>query len=117
MGFDFVALEQVEYAAWVDLFLAAPEAVRKAHRIAVLEVEGVNCITASGLPPALFRRVLGLGVSAVATEATLDRVVATMAGWSVPYVIPCAAPFRPPELPDWLEARGFIRGYAFMKFA
>jgi GNAT superfamily N-acetyltransferase len=116
-GFDFDALEQAEYVAFVDLFLAAPEAVRKAHRIAVLEVDGVSCVTSSGLPPALFRRVLGLGVRAVATEASLDRVMATMAGWQGPYVIPQAAAFRPPELPDWLEARRFSRGYAFMKFA
>ena len=65
---------------------------------------------------AMFNRVLGLGLREPATEAGLAAIDGFFAEVGVAYGIALAPQAEPPELPRWLEARGFHRGYAWTKF-
>jgi len=113
----FAALENAEFEAQVDLYRAAPEAVRTAHAVEVRDVGGATCLTCRGLEPAtVFRRAVRLGVGRAASEAELDDVLARMSGCGLRYVVPVAPQSQPADLPAWLERRGFARGYAWMKF-
>ena len=66
----------------------------------------------------VFNMVLGLGVEAPATEADLDEALAVYAERrSVRCMVslpPCA---QPPELAQWLEARGFYRHNHWIRLA
>jgi GNAT superfamily N-acetyltransferase len=115
---DFVALENAEVAAFTDFYRAAPAEVRTAYAIDVTDVAGAICFTSAGLdPPAVFRRVVRLGVGHPVTEAELDKACAYMAARTPGYAITVSAHSQPPELESWLQRRGFTRGWAWMKFA
>jgi GNAT superfamily N-acetyltransferase len=82
------------------------------------EIGGAVCLGFERTPgSALFNRALGLGLGEAATEAGLDRIDAFFADRGLAYGIPLTPDAQPPELPAWLEARGFHRGYAWTKFA
>jgi GNAT superfamily N-acetyltransferase len=82
------------------------------------EIGGAQCLGFEGAPgSALFNRALGLGLAEPATEAGLDEIDAFFADRGLAYGIPLTPDAEPPELPDWLEERGFQRGYAWTKFA
>jgi GNAT superfamily N-acetyltransferase len=82
------------------------------------EIGGAQCLGFEGTPgSALFNRALGLGLTEPATEAGLDEIDAFFADRGLAYGIPLTPDAEPPELPDWLEERGFQRGYAWTKFA
>lgn len=115
--YDFAALEDAEFQACIDLYRAAPEAVRKAHAIEVRVLEAATCLTCRGVEPAaIFRRAVGLGVARAASETELDDVLAQMSASGLRYAVPIAPRSQPPALATWLEGRGFARGYAWMKF-
>ena len=82
------------------------------------EIGGALC-TSFALTPgsALFNRALGLGLREPATEAALDEIDAFFTRRGLAYGITLTPDAQPPELPEWLEARGFQRGYAWTKFA
>ena len=82
------------------------------------EIGGALC-TSFALTPgsALFNRALGLGLREPATEAALDEIDAFFTRRGLAYNIALTPDAQPPELPEWLEARGFQRGYAWTKFA
>jgi GNAT superfamily N-acetyltransferase len=82
------------------------------------EISGAVCTCFEATPgSAMFNRALGLGVAVPATEADLDEIDAFFADRGLAYGIPLAPDAQPTELPRWLEARGFHRGYAWTKFA
>lgn len=84
----------------------------------VHEVGGVVCTAAGQLPrSALFNRALGLGLTAPATGETLDEVEAFFARHGVAYAVTLAPGAEPADLAQLLEQRGFVRGYAWTKFA
>ena len=82
------------------------------------EIGGALC-TSFALTPgsALFNRALGLGLREPATEAALDEIDACCTRRGLAYNIALTPDAQPLELPEWLEARGFQRGYAWTKFA
>jgi GNAT superfamily N-acetyltransferase len=115
---DYVALESIESAAFADLYRAAPEAIRTALRIDVTNIAGVTCLSCAQLqPPMIFRRACGLGVESPLRAAQLEAVLRHMDGLGETYAVAVAPHAEPRELPNWLEARGYTRGYAFMKFS
>jgi hypothetical protein len=114
---EFAALEDIEFEASVDLFRAAPDDARAAHAIQVRDIGTATCLTSRAIEPAaMFRRAVRLGVGRAASEAGLDDVLAYMNGLGARYAVPVAPQSRPSDLASWLEARGFARGYAWMKF-
>jgi GNAT superfamily N-acetyltransferase len=114
----FPALERVEFDASVDLWRAAPAAVRAVHAPELRQVGTATCMSSRGVEPAaIFRRAVGLGVERAASEAELDSVLAHMNGLGQRYALPVAPHYRPAGLAAWVEKRGFTRGYAWMKFS
>jgi GNAT superfamily N-acetyltransferase len=82
------------------------------------EIGGAVCLGFAQTPSsALFNRALGLGLTEATTEARLDAIDSFFADRGLAYGIPLTPDAEPPELPEWLEARGFRRGYAWTKFA
>ena len=82
------------------------------------EIGGALCLGFEGTPgSALFNRALGLGLAEPATEAGLDEIGAFFADRGLAYGIPLTPDGQPPELPEWLEARGLRRGYPWTKLA
>ena len=115
--YDFAKLENAEFDACIDLYRAVPEEIRVAQAVEVHEVGAETCMSCRGIEPAsLFRRAVGLGVGRAATPAELDDVLAHMNARVLRYAIPVAEASQPAALASWLEARGFTRGYAWMKF-
>ena len=83
----------------------------------VAEIGGAVCTCFRETPSsAMFNRALGLGLAEPATEAGLDEIDAFFTERGVAYGIPLTPKAQPPELVQWLEARGFRRGYAWTKF-
>jgi len=81
------------------------------------EIGGALCTSFEPTPTsALFNRALGIGLTAPATETELDEIGAFFTARGLAYGITVTPDARPPELPAWLEARGFRRGYAWTKF-
>jgi GNAT superfamily N-acetyltransferase len=114
---DFTMLENAELAAYVDFYRAAPADIREAYGLTVREVGTATCVTCRGVEPAaVFRRAVGLGVGRAASEAELDDVLAQMNAGRQKYVVTVAPHSQPPALAAWLESRGFVCGYAWMKF-
>jgi hypothetical protein len=101
----------------VDLWKAAPEELRQSHAIEVHDIGRATCMTSRGIEPAaVSRRAVRLGVGHPATEAHLDDVLAFMSRKKLKYVVPVAPQCQPAALASWLQARGFSRGRAWMKF-
>jgi hypothetical protein len=109
-------LELVEAAAFTALWEAAPEHVRREHGIRAHPVAGAVCTAVAAAPEnTMINRVTGLGLREPPTDAELDEVDAFFHDLGVRYAIG-VSPFAPGDLGARLEARGFERGYAWMKF-
>ena len=118
MPADPIALEGIESAAFADLYRAAPDAIRTALRIDVASIAGATCLRCAQLqPPMIFRRACGLGVERPLRAEQVEAVLQHLDGLGETYTVTVAPHAQPPELPVWLEARGYTRGYAFMKFS
>jgi GNAT superfamily N-acetyltransferase len=102
------ALDDVEAAAYADLFAAAPTPVRDGMGLAVHRVAGATLLLAARAPVSLFNRVIGLGNRAPATASDLDAVLAVYrdAGVAAPWVHVGPAS-EPAALRAWLAERGF----------
>jgi hypothetical protein len=96
-------LEQVEADAFGGLF--------PAQRFAVGGGVGIACPL---LPVLMMNRVIGLGVSEAATESHLDEIAERFGGRE--HMISLAPGAEPPDLADRLRARGYLPGYAWVKF-
>jgi GNAT superfamily N-acetyltransferase len=82
------------------------------------EIGGALCTSFEATPgSALFNRAFGLGLAEPATEEALDGIDEFFSRRSLAYGIALTPDAQPPELPEWLEARGFQRGYPWTKFA
>lgn len=115
---DFAELENAEYEAGIDLYRAAPAEARVAHDVEVRDVGATTCLSCRDAEPtSIFRRAVRLGVGKATSEAELDEVLAYMNGRRLNYAVPVAPQSLPADLPSWLDKRGFVRGYATMKFA
>src|SRR5262245_55988015 len=117
---DFQAIESIEYTATADFFRSAPESVRAAHGVEAHDIGAATCMTARAIEPSgVFRRAVRLGVGHAASETELDIALAHMTprARGHRYVVPVAPQAQPAELGSWLKKRGFVRGYAWMKFS
>jgi hypothetical protein len=115
---DPAALEEVEFRATADLFRAAPPHLRTRYGIGVELVGTTTCFVSRDCnPPAMFRRAAGLGLFKPATLAELADVLNHMREAQAPFCVTVSPHTKPVQLSAWLEARGFARGYAWMKFS
>ena len=63
----------------------------------------------------MLNRVVGLGTARPATEPDIDRALAVM-GTGLAFYVAVNPGARPPELPEWLYARGLRPGWGWMAF-
>ncbi len=100
---DAVTLERAEAEAWADLFAAR-----------AVQIGDAVCTIVPEVPSLMINRVVGLGMSAAATDDDLDRIAESFG--EVPHTIAIAPAARPADLSDRLRARGYEPGYAWVKF-
>jgi GNAT superfamily N-acetyltransferase len=104
--------ELAELEAVRDLYAVAPASLGAR----AVELGGALCIRLEAEPrSAMFNRVLGLGLRGPATEDDLDRIAAFF-GEGIAWAIALAPQAEPPDLPSWLERRGYESGYGWTKF-
>jgi GNAT superfamily N-acetyltransferase len=110
-----VDLELAEEEGYADAFRAAPPVLARRHGIAHTTFDGVTCIRVADLPRSrIFNHVFGLGRSTPASDDQLDRI-AEFYGEDT-YFVALARDAEPGDLASRLEARGFVRDYAWTKF-
>ncbi|HWC28123.1 MAG TPA: GNAT family N-acetyltransferase [Solirubrobacteraceae bacterium] len=63
----------------------------------------------------MLNRVVGLGTGRRATEADVDEALAAL-GPGLSFYVAVHPQARPPQLPDWLRARGLEPGWGWMAF-
>jgi hypothetical protein len=109
-------LERAERDGYRAVFEAAPPEAAAAVGLATRSVSGACCIACRGVETTMLNRVTGLGLEREATEADLDVIDAFFREQGVRYAIGLPPAARPADLERRLLARGFERGYAWMKF-
>jgi GNAT superfamily N-acetyltransferase len=102
-------LEMAEVIATSDFVVAAIEGMPgNPLGLAVRDVGGGAAVALGAMENPFFNRVIGLGIAREATEADVDDAVRFYKEHDRMLVsIPIAPQARPPELVDWVEARGF----------
>lgn len=114
---EHAALDDIETAALADLFRAAPQPLRSAHGIEARVLPAATLLMSHGIDPGvLFRRVVGLDTRQAATEDALDAALLSMDALGASYAVAALTDEGPATLAQWLLARGFRPGYAWMKF-
>jgi GNAT superfamily N-acetyltransferase len=110
------ALELAEAGGYGEIFRAAPDSIRREHRVDVCEVAGATCIRLGAAAGNLMlNRVNGLGLRGPVGDAELDEIDAFFRAGGARYAIGLS-PLVPPDLAPRLAERGFEPGYAWMKF-
>lgn len=71
------ALEAVETRAWTDLYEAAPDAIKRAARLALRRVGGLVLGAAPAFDVLAFNRVLGAAAGTVVDEDAVARIAAS----------------------------------------
>ncbi len=100
--------DEIESAAWRELYAAAPAPIARALGIHTSIVADATVIVARALPMALFNRAFGLGDTADVAESDLDAVLRTFEehGAASPWMQHGPAS-RARAMPQWLVSRGF----------
>jgi hypothetical protein len=100
-------IEAAEAAAWRDLVAAAPQEWARHVGLATREVEGALVTSWATSGRRYFSRAIGLGVTAPATEAALDDILAGWARQGIDRFLLQSQPHcEPAAYGDWLGARG-----------
>ncbi len=107
-------LEAAEISGYRDLWAAAPAALAARYGLAQAEVAGVHCTIATAMPGMrLLNHALGLGDDPE-PQTALVAVERFFGGHGVPALV--AVP-DVSGAQDALVARGYVRDYAWVKFA
>ena len=108
--------EQVELAAWAEVWKAAPRELALRYGIDTRTIGGALCTSVREQASTMLNRVVGLGLDAPATDADLDAIESFFTRQGQPFYISLNPKAKPSDLPARLEARGFTSAYAWMKF-
>jgi len=115
VSYDPAALDRVERRFWRDVWESMPHELTSEHGIELREFGALQVTLTRDLPQVpILNLVLG---APEASEADLEYAIAWAAEHGVSPCVPVT-----PGLPgsdraeEWLAARGFERGYAWMKF-
>jgi hypothetical protein len=100
-----------ESKARANLYLCAPPEFARKYRLEARRIGSVWVLMIPRWEGGYFNRIIGLGVGTVATESFLDDAIGVLqnAGCSnfMAQISPLA---QPPQLLEWLNARGFTNG-------
>lgn len=109
--------DDIEAAAFQDMYLAAAGLDGLPGGIEVETLDGVTLLLARGIPDALFNRAIGLGLNAPASDALLDAITERFQAIGAQhYWLHVSPAAQPPDLVPKLQARGYVapprRGWA-----
>jgi GNAT superfamily N-acetyltransferase len=100
--------EQVEAAAWLSAWDAAPGSVRAEAGLSVERDGAVTAFRAGHAPTWFFNRVIGLGLDQPARPAQVAAILDRYRELGVPHGVGLVPGALPAELPRWLEERGLV---------
>ena len=100
-------IEAAEAAAWADLYAAAPPDFAEAAGLGSRVVAGARVLSWKASGRRYFSRVIGLGVTAPATEKALEDILSGYqeAGITM-FLLQRLPQCQPPEYEAWLRAHG-----------
>jgi hypothetical protein len=100
-------IEAAEVIAWTDLYAAAPPGFAEAAGIGTREVAGSRVLSWKASGRRYFSRVIGLGVSAPATEQALEDILSGYeeAGITM-FLLQLLPHCQPSQYEAWLRASG-----------
>lgn len=99
--------ELAEAHGTADFFRAAPAELTTEHGLYLEETSSFTAFVVKNTPSLRFyNNVMGLGVAALATEADLDHLLELYGEANLSFSLHLSPEAQPPELPQWLAARG-----------
>jgi hypothetical protein len=103
-------LETCELNAWLDMYAAAPVDFVRQFQLEIMHVEHVVFTRCTMIPFIHFNCVKNLGMTQPATEALLDRVLASyhepgIRDFAIYHIPHC----QPASLPEWFKSRNLHR--------
>lgn len=104
-----------EAEAWANYYSCAPEPFAREFRIAVQRVRSAWVTMLPGSDSWFFNRIVALGLGEIASESMLDEAIGILESAGCRnYMVQLSPAAQPPELPNWLNARGitFRRNWA-----
>ena len=102
--------DEIEAAAWRDLYAAAPPPIAKALGLSAVRIADADVFMARSIPVALFNRAFGLGNVREVTEPELSEVVRTLAtGAADTAWIQHGPASQALEMPSWLANHSYRR--------
>jgi hypothetical protein len=105
-----------ESEAWVNYYLCAPAGFARKFRLAAKRIGSAWVTMIPEIDWTFFNRIVGLGVGVAATESMLDDAIAVLRNAGCQnYMAQISPQARPAQLPEWLNARGFVRGSNWAK--
>jgi len=105
-----------EIEGWTNMYQFAPSEFVKKYRLEAKQLGSAWVYMIPELDMRLFNRIVGLGIREYATETQLDDAIDILqkAGCKN-FMIPVSPMAQPDQVTDWLEARGFINMYSWVK--
>jgi hypothetical protein len=116
--YDPGALDAVERRFWRDVWTGMPEGAAERHGVELRDFGPLQVTTVRELPEApMLNLVLGATATAAADSGELERALAWAESQEVSFYVPVKESARGGAATErLLEARGYERGYAWMKF-
>lgn len=114
---EFIArLEKAEQEAWSDVYAAAPGGLRQRFGLRAESIGAAFLLLLERVDHSDFNRVLGLGVHEPVTESAVDRMLEVYRSAGIHHFLVHLTPnAQPPEVREWLSARGLVRKRAWAK--
>jgi hypothetical protein len=101
------AIEAAEARAWRDLYAAAPADLAHAAGVGSREVDGAVVLHWAATGRRYFSRVIGLGITQPATEASIDDILSGYRDLGIDMFLLQSLPHcQPAEYESWLRERG-----------
>ncbi len=101
-------VESAEAKAWMNYYTCAPLEFTLQYGVGVQRVGSAWVTLVSGAHSWFFNRINGIGLDGPATEQGLDAAIGALrSAGCKEYIIQLSPLAQPPELTEWLKARGF----------
>jgi hypothetical protein len=99
-----------ESDAWINFYQCAPENFKREYRLETRQVGSLWVSMIPGLDWTFFNRITCLGIAEKASETMLDDALAVLEKTgNQNYMAQVCPAAEPPEIAEWLAARGFER--------
>jgi hypothetical protein len=101
--------EHIEREASIEIVNALSPRDRNRFGVALEVIDGTTLVTATSSDSYFFNRALSLGLTTVATRATVERVVERLAARAKRYLVHVPPQSQPAEIETWLHECGLTR--------